>query len=119
MLAFLKRGLALTLPACLLWLFVACLAVCSLHAEERDFAGSESSSSAHSVVSSESDDCCSVSDGERSVMSERVTFATISPKAMHAVSLSTNLVSHTADLHQLDRYSLSGPSLKLLGTLRI
>ena len=107
MLALLKRGLALTLPVCLLWLFVACLAVCSLHAEEQ------------SLVVSESENCCSVSDGERSVIPERITVAWISTKAVGASSDSADLISHTAHLHRPGQYSLSGPNVKLLGTLRI
>jgi hypothetical protein len=115
----LKRGLALTLPVCLLWLFVACVAVCSLHAEKEGFAESESSCSERSLVSSESEECCSVSAGERSVITERITFAWISPKAVRAISLSTDLISRTSQMHRPDRYSLPGPNVKLLGTLRI
>lgn len=119
MLALLKRGLALTLPVCLLWLFVACLAVCSLHAEEEGLAKSETSSSAHSLVATESEECCSISDGERSVMPERITFAWIATKAVRAISFSTDIISHTAHLQGPDGYFLPGPDVKLLGTLRI
>lgn len=116
MTALLKRGLALTLPMCLLWLFVACLAVCSLHAENDSGAGS---SAPHSLVSTESDDCCFVADGERSVMPERITFTWISPKLVRVISHSTDFVSHIAHSHKPDLHSRSGPNLKLLGSLRI
>jgi len=114
----LKRGLALTLPLCLMWLFVACLAVCSLHAEKEIQAKSESSS-AHSVASTDSEECCSVTDGERSVIPERITFTSIPTTAVRTISISTDTVSHTSQLHRPDRYPLALPNLTLLGILRI
>lgn len=117
--ALLKRGLALTLPLCLLWLFIACLAVCSLHAEEESAAVSESPSWGYASVLTDSEDCCSVTDGERSVLPERLNYAWISPQVARAISISTDLVSHGSDFHRSDRYSPPGPNVKLLGTLRI
>jgi hypothetical protein len=102
-----------------LWLFVACLAVCSLHAEEQSLVVSESPSSAYALNSTESEDCCSVSDGQLSVIPERITVAWISTKAVRAISLSADLIFHTAHLHRPGQYSLAGPNVKLLGTLRI
>ena len=119
MAALLKRGLALGLPVCLLWLFLACLTVCSSHAEKESFAESKSSSSAYSLVSADSEDCCSVSGGERSVIPERITLTWISTKAVRTIAISTANVSHTSQLHRPDRYPLAGPNLNLLGTLRI
>lgn len=115
----LKRGLALTLPVCLGWLFVACLAICSLHAEQASFEESESLSFAYSLVSIESEECCSVSDGERSVITERITFASITTTAVRAISIPVHSGSNTSHLHEPDRYFLHGPNLNLLGILRI
>ena len=116
--ALLKRGLALTLPLCLMWLFVACLAVCSLHAEEEIHAESESSA-AQPVASTDSEECCSVTDGERSVIPERITFTSIPTKAVRTIAISTENVSHTSQLHRPDRHPLPLPNLTLLGILRI
>ena len=113
-----KRGLALTLPVCLLWLFVACLAVCSLHAEKETPAESDSAS-AHTVLATDLEESCSVTDGERSVIPERVAFMWISTKAVRAIAISTDNLSHASQLHREDRYLQLHPNLKLLGTLRI
>src|SRR5687768_12842919 len=80
--------------------------VCSLHAEEQSLVVSESPSSAYALISSESEDCCSVSDGERSVIPERITVAWISTKAVRGISNSADLISHTAHLHRPGQYSL-------------
>jgi hypothetical protein len=118
MLALLKRGLALTLPVCLLWLFAACLAVCSLHSEQASSVEIETSFSAHALVST-SEECCSVSDGERSVIPERITYVSFSPKAVRANSISSDFVSHTSYRQGPQLYFPPGPNVKLLGILRI
>jgi hypothetical protein len=117
--ALVKRGLALTLPVCLMWLFAACLAVCSHHAEQASVVESESSFSAPSLVSTESEECCSVSDGERSVIPERITFAGITTTAVRAISIPVHSGFNTSHLRERDRYFPPGPNLNLLGTLRI
>lgn len=114
---FLRRSLAVTLPVCLLYVFLACLAVCSLHAEDESFAESESSFTSSSLVATESEDCCSVSDGERSVIPQRISFASLSTSVIRALFIHS--ISHAPPLQSRDRYSLAGPDLSLLGNLRI
>ena len=112
-----KRGMAISLPICLVWLFVGCLAVCS---GEVPHEGATEPDSSHSYVVGAGDpEGCSVSDGERLLLREQNRFG----ETLQIVSSSLrpplysvrNLTPSTRSII----LSVSDPPLSLLGTLRI
>lgn len=114
----LKRGVCLMLPVCLVWLFAACVAICSSHVEETNFVVEDA---AHfNLVSSEEDDCCSISSAQ-GLLPERAGFSITPVNA--AIDAATNFSNHTGNNYSHFRdwflFSSSSPPPKFSGTLRI
>ena len=113
----LKRGLALMLPVCMVWLFAACVAMCAMHVETRSL--TKSFGHSDSIVALDTE-CCSVIDGQRSLLPERVTSTIVLLRATQSGGNST--VPSVALFSKLTRpacFSFHSPPLDLLGTLRI
>jgi len=53
----LKRQVAVILPICLVWLFAACVAICSSHAEKVNRVTADAS---HSLLGDLDGECCSI-----------------------------------------------------------
>ena|SRR5688500_7423684 len=112
-----KRGMAVFLPICLVWLFVGCLAVCS--GEVSHESATEPDSVDSYVVGASDLEGCPISDGDRILLREQNRFG----ETLQIVSSSLrpplysvrNLTPSTRSII----LSVSDPPLSLLATLRI
>ena len=112
-----KRGMAIFLPVCLVWLFVGCLIVC---AGEVAHEGARDSHSCDSYAVRAGDlEGCPISDGARVSLREQHRFGetpqTVSSTFRPPLYSVSKLTSATRSIV----LSVSDPPLSLLGTLRI
>lgn len=118
MILIIKRGVALILPFCLVWLFLACLAICSLHVEGQNL--SEDYFSSNSFLVPGDSECCSVTDGQRSLLPERVNLSSNTLKGISvAFNYPTLTIRKGSYLSASELYSPSDPPFKPKSTLRI
>jgi hypothetical protein len=113
----LKRQISVILPICLVWLFAACVAVCSSHAEKVSRVAGDAS---HSHLQASQDrECCSITNTQ-SLPPERVGFYAPSLDGIEipeSFSVSTGL-NISFRFFPIVLSSLSPPA-KFSGTLRI
>src|SRR4030095_7230644 len=115
--SLITRSIALLLPVCFIWLFIACVTLCSMHVERKlTHAGCLSSTAS---TGSGEIDCCPFTESLLSVLTPRsileVTAAEHAPVALVLGSSYCGVSFH----HFLTASGSSDPPLKRLRTLRI
>jgi hypothetical protein len=113
----LKRGMAIFLPICLMWLFVGCLAVCA--GEVAHESEAEPDSFGSYVVGAGDLEACPISDGERTLLQETNRFARSFPSVSSNFCPPPDNVRKVTSLNRSIILSVADPPLSLLGTLRI
>lgn len=113
----LKRQVSMILPICLVWLFAACVAICSSHAEKVSRVTGDASHS-HSVANHDGE-CCSITNTQ-GLPPERVGFFV---SLLHVID-GPESFSVSTELYVSDRcfpvlLSSLSPPAKFSGTLRI
>jgi hypothetical protein len=116
--SLITRSIALLLPVCLIWLFIACVTLCSMHVDGYKLTHAGSLSSTASTASGEID-CCPFTESLRSVLPERSVLEV--PAAEHTpVALVVGASDYEMSFHHfLTASGSSDPPLKRLRTLRI
>lgn len=105
-----KRGVALILPVSFVWLFAACVAICSSHSEE---ANPMAEGYSH-LLSGVDADCCSITTTQ-SLLPERVGFSISSLNIAGEWLFSIPTGQYVSSLSYFSSY----PPLIFSGTLRI
>jgi len=112
-----KRGMAILLPVCLVWLFVGCLVMCSGEVAHQSTTDPDSFNSY--AVGAGDLEGCPISDGARVSLREQNRFG----QTLHTVSSTFRpplySVSKLTYSSRPIVLSVSDPPLSLLGTLRI
>ena len=112
-----KRGIAILLPLCLLWLFVGCLVVCSGEVARESATHPDSFDS--SVVHAGDLEGCPISDGARVSLREQHRFGETLQTVSSTFGPPLYGVSKLSASTRSIILSVSDPPLSLLGTLRI
>ena len=116
-LVILKRGTAILLPICLVWLFVGCLAVCAGDVAHESEAEPDSFNSY--VVRAGDLEACPISDGERTLLQETNRFARSLPSVSANFCSPLHNIREVTSANRSTILSFADPPLSLLGTLRI
>lgn len=116
----LTRSLALLTPVCMIWVFVACVSLCSDH--EAVDAGHDGAHSVSAPESTGAQDCCPAGEASCGVLTDRATFvlyasATASAPEAAAVPGADVALAHPARGLPPDRPA--APPFERLRTLRI
>jgi len=111
----LRKSVAVTLPICLMWLMLGCVAICSHRLEE------SSKADTHCITAFHTDEDCPITAASASVLLER---SFLSPVTGGAVGLATpahlvELTPNSRSAHQTWDPSSSGPPCERLSILRI
>lgn len=118
--ASLTRSLALLTPLCMVWVFAACVSLCSEHGAFD--AGSAESHSVSAPESAEKQDCCPAGEASCGVPADRATFVSQPgvaepPSEAVAVPMADFALAHSARGEPPDW--AADPPFKRLRTLRI
>src|SRR5947207_117207 len=115
----LSRLVAVILPLCSVWIFIACVIICSAHAEEAS--NQRSTASFGEAQLSHEEECCPINNAQVSVLpNRRATFFVINHNHPSSPALCTWLVSRrTLVPHTIAIPSAADPPFERFPTLRV
>jgi hypothetical protein len=113
----LKRTIAVLLPVCFLWVFIACVSLCASDAEEVEHDGGAILSL--EIESTPDSECCPIIESPKAALLERLSVQSASTVSALPITLATLSGNAFAPSHKSNYPLITDPPFERLLTLRI